>query len=54
MESNKENSQLTQDQIDLCISILEILNQDTDRIFEIPKDKRIELQKPENLLYGTK
>lgn len=43
MESNKENSQLTQDQIDLCISILETLNQDTDQIFEIPKDKRIEL-----------
>lgn len=43
MENKKEKIQLTQDQIDQCISILETLNTDTDQIFEIPKDKRIEL-----------
>jgi len=43
MESDKKNKQLTQDQIDLCISILETLNGDTNQIFEIPKAKRIEL-----------
>lgn len=43
MESDKEKTQLTQDQIDLCISILETLNGDTNQIFEIPKAKRIEL-----------
>ncbi|MGB0403236.1 MAG: SDR family NAD(P)-dependent oxidoreductase [Salibacteraceae bacterium] len=35
--------QLSKDQIDQCISTLETLNGDTDQIFDIPKDKRIEL-----------
>ena len=35
--------QLTKDQIDQCISILETLNGDTDQIFDIPMDQRIEL-----------
>ena len=40
---DKEKVQLTEEQIAQCISILEVLNSDTDQIFEIPKDKRIEL-----------
>ena len=45
MESkkNEEKVQLSQDQIDQCISILEILNNDTNQLFEIPKDRKIEL-----------
>ncbi|MFT5337901.1 MAG: NAD(P)-dependent dehydrogenase (short-subunit alcohol dehydrogenase family) [Luteibaculaceae bacterium] len=43
MESNKDKVQLNQDQIDQCISILETLNADTDQIFDIPTEKRVEL-----------
>ncbi len=43
MKINKEKVQLNKDQIDQCISILETLNGDTDQIFEIPEDRRIEL-----------
>lgn len=43
MESDKEKKQLTQDQIDQCISILETLNGDTNQLYEIPEDVRIEL-----------
>ncbi|MFT4736995.1 MAG: NAD(P)-dependent dehydrogenase (short-subunit alcohol dehydrogenase family) [Cyclobacteriaceae bacterium] len=43
MENKEEKIQLTKDQIDQCISILETLNEDTDQIFGIPKDRRIEL-----------
>jgi len=43
MESEKPKAQLTQEQIEQCISILETLNGDTDQIFEIPKERRIEL-----------
>ncbi|MFT5904273.1 MAG: NAD(P)-dependent dehydrogenase (short-subunit alcohol dehydrogenase family) [Flammeovirgaceae bacterium] len=43
METHKEKGQLTQEQIDQCIAILETLNGDTDQIFEIPKDRRVEL-----------
>ncbi|MFK7901089.1 MAG: SDR family NAD(P)-dependent oxidoreductase [Cyclobacteriaceae bacterium] len=39
----KETNNLTQQQIDTCISILKTLNGDTDQIFDIPKDKRTEL-----------
>lgn len=35
--------QLSQDQIEQCISILKTLNGDTNQIFDIPKDRRIEL-----------
>ncbi|MFK7758202.1 MAG: SDR family NAD(P)-dependent oxidoreductase [Flavobacteriales bacterium] len=45
METKKEKDQLSQDQIDQCIAILETLNGDTDQIFEIPIEKRIELIK---------
>jgi NAD(P)-dependent dehydrogenase (short-subunit alcohol dehydrogenase family) len=43
METDKQKAQLTQEQIDQCISTLEILNGDTNQIFDIPKDRRIEL-----------
>lgn len=50
MASNKEKIQLSKDQIDQCISILETLNGDTNQIFEIAKEKRIELLKQAGLL----
>ena len=43
MDTEKGDLILSQDQIDQCIAILKILNQDTNQIFEIPKDKRIAL-----------
>ena len=43
MESKKRKDQLSKDQIDQCISILETLNEDTDQIFDIPIERRIEL-----------
>ncbi len=45
MDGYKKKEQLTQEQIDQCISILKVLNEDTDQIFEIPKEERIELIK---------
>jgi NAD(P)-dependent dehydrogenase (short-subunit alcohol dehydrogenase family) len=45
MESSKNEGRLDRDQIDQCIAILEILNNDTDQIFDIPLDRRIELIK---------
>lgn len=50
MNNKEEKGQLSKDQIDLCISILETLNKDTDQIFEIPKGLRIELIKQAGLL----
>lgn len=41
----KPPEKLTQEQIDQCIVILNTLNADTDQIFNIPKDKRIDLLK---------
>lgn len=43
METNKEKVQLSKDQIDQCISILEALNGDTNQMFELPEEQRIEL-----------
>lgn len=43
MNSKKEKGQLSKEQIDQCIAILETLNGDTDQIFDIPIDQRIEL-----------
>lgn len=43
METEKRNVILSQEQIDQCIATLEILNQDTNQIAEIPKEKRIAL-----------
>jgi NAD(P)-dependent dehydrogenase (short-subunit alcohol dehydrogenase family) len=45
MEGNTDKDLLTKDQIELCISILETLNSDTNQIFDIAKDRRIELLK---------
>ena len=50
MENNHKTDQLTKEQIDQCISILEILNSDTDQIFDIPIERRIELLKQAGLL----
>lgn len=43
MEINEEKNRLTQEEIEQCIAILETLNADTDQIFDIPKERRIEL-----------
>ena len=45
MNKDKEITQLTPEQIEQCISILETLNEDTPQIFEISKERRIELIK---------
>jgi NAD(P)-dependent dehydrogenase (short-subunit alcohol dehydrogenase family) len=42
--------QLTQEQIEECIAILNALNADTNKIFEIPKEKRLALIKAAGLL----
>lgn len=43
MKRNEEKVQVTQEQIDQCIAILETLNNDTDQLIEIAKERRIEL-----------
>lgn len=45
-----QNDKLTEDQIAQCISILNTLNEDSNQIFEIPKEKRIALIKAAGLL----
>lgn len=50
MENEMSKEQLSQEQIDKCIFILQTLNEDTDQIFEIPKQDRIELIKQAGLL----
>jgi len=45
MDSEKEITQLTTGQIEQCIFVLESLNEDTAQIFEISKERRIELIK---------
>ncbi len=45
-----EEDKLSQEQIKQCIAILESLNTDTNQIFEIPKNVRIELIKQAGLL----
>ena len=42
--------QLTQEQIEECIAVLDALNTDTNQIFEIPKNKRLALIKAAGLL----
>ncbi len=49
-EEVAEPTKLSQEQIDHCISILDVLNKDTNQIFEIPKEKRLELIKAAGLL----
>jgi len=41
--SQCEQVMLTQAQIDECLSVLQTLNKDTNQIFEIPEEKRIQL-----------
>lgn len=43
MENQDKKDQLSQEKIDQCIHILKTLNEDTNQIFEIPKDVRIAL-----------
>ncbi len=43
MKVDTDKVQLTKDQIDQCIAILETLNNDTEQLFEIAKDQKIEL-----------
>ena len=38
-----ESVNITQEQIDQCIAILQKLNSDTNQIFDIPKEQRIAL-----------
>ncbi|MEQ6120947.1 SDR family oxidoreductase [Reichenbachiella sp. MALMAid0571] len=42
-QNKTDSPQLTQQQIEDCISILSILNADTNQIFEIPKERRLAL-----------
>ena len=42
-KTEEEVVKLTQKEIDLCISVLETLTEDPNQIFEIEKDKRLEL-----------
>jgi NAD(P)-dependent dehydrogenase (short-subunit alcohol dehydrogenase family) len=42
-EEESEKRPLTKDQIDQCIAFLASLNDNTDQLFEIPKEQRIEL-----------
>jgi hypothetical protein len=37
------NEKVSQDQIDICLEVLQKLNKDTDQIFEIPEEKRLAL-----------
>ena len=44
VETNKiENEKLNPELIDTCLKVLQQLNQDTDQIFDIPEEKRLEL-----------
>lgn len=43
MESDKEQTKLSQDQIDQCIAMLELLNNDSSQLAELSEDKRVSL-----------
>lgn len=45
MENNSQESVFTQEEINQCITFLNQLNSNTNRIFEIPKEQRISLLK---------
>ncbi|GAK94031.1 hypothetical protein JCM19298_506 [Nonlabens ulvanivorans] len=49
-ESNSSQQPLSLEEIQQCIDILNRLNTDTDEIFEIPMERRIELIKQAGLL----
>ena len=42
-DAENEKKKLSQSQIQQCLEVLQQLNADTDQIFEIPKEKRVEL-----------
>lgn len=44
------SNKLSQSQIDECIAILQTLNEDSDQIFDIPKEKRVALMMAAGLL----
>jgi NAD(P)-dependent dehydrogenase (short-subunit alcohol dehydrogenase family) len=51
MSKNKEEeNKLSQAEIDQCISILDMLNADTNQMFEMSEDKRVALMKAAGLL----
>ncbi|MFB9053686.1 SDR family NAD(P)-dependent oxidoreductase [Formosa undariae] len=43
--TEEQNTELNQDQIDVCIAMLEKLVGDTNQLFELPEEKRIALMK---------
>lgn len=43
MKDSKNKEKLSQEQIDQCILILKTLNEDTNQIFDIPKEDRVSL-----------
>ncbi|MEE9438291.1 MAG: SDR family oxidoreductase [Saprospiraceae bacterium] len=47
MQENKENKKeaLTAEDIEKCLSVLEMLNSDTDQIFDLTEEKRVALMK---------
>ena len=49
-DEEEKVAKLSQEQIQQCISILNTLNTDTNQIFEIPKDQRLELLMAAGLL----
>ena len=44
-KEHKESETISSEEIEKCISVLERLVEDTDQIFDIPKDKRTALIK---------
>ncbi|UII20255.1 hypothetical protein [Fulvivirga ligni] len=40
LKGDEEVQKLSQEQIDQCLEVLQMLNKDTDQIFEIPEEKR--------------
>lgn len=49
-KEKEELNKLNQEEIDKCISILEMLNADTNQMFDLPENKRIALMKAAGLL----
>jgi NAD(P)-dependent dehydrogenase (short-subunit alcohol dehydrogenase family) len=47
---NETNSNISEDQIKECISTINALLKDTDRLFELPEEERVELMKVAGLL----
>lgn len=43
MDSEEKNEKIKIEEVNACIRVLEILNRDTDQIFEIPKPERLAL-----------